>query len=88
MIPNMYKIAGELTSTVFHGRRPWPAGRLSIFGDHSDVLGHAARTGFAFLCSASVQEAMDMAVDCAGGEARNPPCRSPIISTASAHRTR
>jgi pyruvate-ferredoxin/flavodoxin oxidoreductase len=62
MIPNMYKIAGELTSTVFHiAARALAAQALSIFGDHSDVM--AARgTGFAMLASTSVQEAQDMAL--------------------------
>jgi pyruvate-ferredoxin/flavodoxin oxidoreductase len=62
MIPNMYKIAGELTATVFHvAARSLAAQGLSIFGDHSDVMA-ARATGFAMLCSASVQEAMDFAV--------------------------
>ncbi len=62
MIPNMYKIAGELTSTVFHvTARSIAAQALSIFGDHSDVMA-VRQTGFAMLCSASVQEAMDMAL--------------------------
>ncbi|HML22747.1 MAG TPA: pyruvate:ferredoxin (flavodoxin) oxidoreductase [Aggregatilinea sp.] len=62
MIPNMYKIAGELTSAVFHvAARALAAQALSIFGDHSDI--NAARaTGFAFLCSGSVQESMDLAL--------------------------
>lgn len=62
MIPNMYKIAGELTPTVFHiAARSLAAQGLSIFGDHSDVM--ACRgTGFAMLCAASVQEALDFAV--------------------------
>ncbi|PZD71128.1 Pyruvate-flavodoxin oxidoreductase [Acaryochloris thomasi RCC1774] len=62
MIPNLYKIAGELTSTAFHiAARSVAAQALSIFGDHSDVM--AARgTGFAMLCAASVQEAQDFAV--------------------------
>ena len=61
MIPNMYKIAGELTATVFHvAARSLAAQALSIFGDHSDVMATRA-TGFALLCSASVQEAMDFA---------------------------
>ncbi len=62
MIPNMYKIAGELTSAVFHvAARSLAAQALSIFGDHSDVM--AARTaGFAMLASASVQEAHDQAL--------------------------
>ena len=62
MIPNMYKIAGELTSTVFHvAARSLAAQGLSIFGDHSDVMG-ARQTGWAMLCSNSVQEIMDMAL--------------------------
>jgi pyruvate-ferredoxin/flavodoxin oxidoreductase len=61
MIPNMYKIAGELTPTVFHvAARAIATHALSIFGDHSDVM--AVRgTGFALLSSNSVQEAQDMA---------------------------
>lgn len=61
MLPNLYKIAGELTPTVFHiAARSVAAQALSIFGDHSDVM--AARgTGFALLCAASVQEAQDFA---------------------------
>jgi pyruvate-ferredoxin/flavodoxin oxidoreductase len=62
MIPNMYKIAGELTPTVFHvAARSLAAQGLSIFGDHSDVMATRA-TGFAMLCSTSVQEAMDFAL--------------------------
>ncbi len=62
MIPNMYKIAGELTPTVFHiAARSLAAQALSIFGDHSDVMA-ARQTGFAMLASASVQEAQDMAL--------------------------
>jgi pyruvate-ferredoxin/flavodoxin oxidoreductase len=62
MIPNMYKIAGELTPTVFHvAARSLAAQGLSIFGDHSDVMA-ARATGFALLSSASVQEAMDFAL--------------------------
>ncbi|HWI52168.1 MAG TPA: pyruvate:ferredoxin (flavodoxin) oxidoreductase, partial [Symbiobacteriaceae bacterium] len=62
MIPNMYKIAGELTSTVFHiAARAIAAQGLSIFGDHQDVMS-ARATGWAMLNSASVQEAMDMAL--------------------------
>ena len=62
MLPNMFKIAGELTSTVFHvAARAIATHALSIFGDHSDVM--AARgTGFALLCSSSVQEAQDLAL--------------------------
>ncbi len=62
MIPNMYKIAGELSSAVFHvAARSLAAQGLSIFGDHSDVMATRA-TGFALLASASVQEAQDMAL--------------------------
>ncbi len=61
MIPNMYKIAGELTSAVFHvSARTVATHALSIFGDHSDVMG-TRQTGFALLASNSVQEAQDMA---------------------------
>ena len=62
MIPNMYKIAGELTTFVMHvAARSLAAQGLSIFGDHGDVMA-ARSTGFAFLASNSVQEAMDMAL--------------------------
>ncbi|MBV5308353.1 pyruvate:ferredoxin (flavodoxin) oxidoreductase [Chromatium okenii] len=62
MIPNMYKIAGELSPTVFHvSARALAAQGLSIFGDHSDVMA-CRSTGYAMLCSASVQEAMDFAL--------------------------
>ncbi len=62
MIPNMYKIAGELTPFVLHiAARSLAAQALSIFGDHSDVMS-ARSTGFAMLCSASVQEAHDFAL--------------------------
>ncbi len=62
MIPNMYKIAGELTPTVFQvAARSLAAQGLSIFGDHSDVMA-VRQTGFALLASASVQEAHDLSV--------------------------
>ncbi len=62
MLPNMYKIAGELTSTVFHvAARSIAAQALSIFGDHQDVMA-ARTTGFAMLSSCSVQEAHDAAL--------------------------
>jgi len=62
MIPNMYKVAGELTSTVFHvAARALAAQALSIFGDHSDVMATRA-TGFALLASNSVQEVTDLAL--------------------------
>ncbi len=62
MIPNMYKIAGELTPTVFHvAARAIAAQGLSIFGDHSDVMAVRA-TGWAMLASSNVQEAHDLAL--------------------------
>lgn len=62
MIPNMYKIAGELTSTVFHvSARSLAASALSIFGDHQDVMA-CRQIGWAMLASNSVQEVMDMAL--------------------------
>ncbi len=62
MLPNMFKIAGELNATVFHvAARSLATSALSIFGDHADVM-TARPTGFAMLCSASVQEAHDGAL--------------------------
>ena len=62
MIPNMYKIAGELLPTVFHvSARSLACQALSIFGDHSDVMA-CRQSGFAFICSSNVQEVMDIAV--------------------------
>ncbi|GCL37028.1 ferredoxin (flavodoxin) oxidoreductase [Sphaerospermopsis reniformis] len=62
MIPNLFKIAGELTSFVLHvSARSLATHALSIFGDHSDVMA-ARSTGFALLCSASVQESHDFAL--------------------------
>ena len=62
MIPNMYKLAGELLPTVFHvSARSLSVQALSIFGDHGDVMA-ARQTGFALLCSNSVQEVMDIAL--------------------------
>jgi pyruvate-ferredoxin/flavodoxin oxidoreductase len=62
MIPNMFKIAGELTSTVFHvSARAIAAQALSIFGDHSDVMA-CRSTGWAMLCSNNSQEVMDFAL--------------------------
>ena len=61
MIPNMYKIAGEVVPAVFHVSARAVAGHaLSIFGDHSDVMA-CRQTGFAMLASGSVQEVMDLA---------------------------
>ncbi len=62
MIPNMYKIAGELLPTVFHvSARSLACQALSIFGDHSDVMA-CRQTGFAMVCSCSIQEVMDFAL--------------------------
>ncbi len=62
MIPNMYKIAGELSPTCWHvSARSLAAQALSIFGDHQDVMA-VRQTGFSLLCSNSVQEAHDMAL--------------------------
>jgi len=62
MIPNMYKIAGELLPSVFHvSARSLACQALSIFGDHSDVMA-CRQTGFAFLCAGSIQEVMDFAL--------------------------
>ena len=63
MIPTMYKIAGELTSTVFHAcaRTRWPTRALSIFGDHSDIMSIRS-TGWGMLGSNIRQEVMDMAL--------------------------
>jgi pyruvate-ferredoxin/flavodoxin oxidoreductase len=62
MLPNMYKIAGELTPFVMHvAARTLATHALSIFGDHSDVMA-ARTTGFAMLCASSVQEAQDLAL--------------------------
>jgi len=62
MIPNMYKIAGELTPTVFHvSARAIAAQALSIFGDHSDVMA-CRQTGWTMLCSNNIQEVMDFAL--------------------------
>src|SRR6201984_826923 len=74
MIPNMYKIAGELTPTVFHiAARTLATQALSIFGDHGDVMA-ARATGFAMLASNSIQEGMDFALiaQAASLEARIP----------------
>ena len=61
MIPNMFKIAGEMLPTVFHvTARSIAAQSLSIFGDHSDVMA-CRSTGFGFMASANVQEAQDIA---------------------------
>ena len=64
MIPNMYKISGELLPSVFHvSARALAAHALNIFGDHQDVMA-CRQTGFAMMASGSVQEAMDLALVC------------------------
>jgi pyruvate-ferredoxin/flavodoxin oxidoreductase len=84
MIPNMYKIAGELTPTVFHvAARSLAAQALSIFGDHSDVM--AARgTGFAFLAANNVQEVMDFALIAQASSLRS---RVPMVHFFDGFRT-
>jgi pyruvate-ferredoxin/flavodoxin oxidoreductase len=84
MIPNMYKIAGELTPLVIHvSARSVAAQALSIFGDHSDVM-TARATGFALLASASVQEVMDMALI---AHAATLPARVPFVHFFDGFRT-
>ncbi|MCA9401616.1 MAG: pyruvate:ferredoxin (flavodoxin) oxidoreductase, partial [Candidatus Omnitrophica bacterium] len=84
MIPNMYKIAGELTATVFHvAARSIAAQALSIFGDHSDVMS-ARSTGWAMLASGSVQEVMDIALIAHSATLK---CRIPFIHFFDGFRT-
>src|SRR3970040_65211 len=84
MIPNMFKIAGELTSTVFHvSARSIAAQALSIFGDHSDVMG-GAHTGWPRLESNYVQEVMDFAVI---AHAATPEPRIPFLPFFDGFRT-
>lgn len=84
MLPNMYKIAGELTSAVFHvAARSLAAQGLSIFGDHQDVMA-ARTTGFAMLSSASVQEAHDFALIAQAATLRS---RIPIVHFFDGFRT-
>ncbi len=84
MIPNMYKIAGELTSTIFHvAARSVAAQALSIFGDHQDVMA-VRQTGFALLSSGSVQEAHDFA---AIGQAATLKSRVPFLHFFDGFRT-
>jgi pyruvate-ferredoxin/flavodoxin oxidoreductase len=84
MLPNMYKIAGELTATVFHvAARSLAAQGLSIFGDHQDVMA-ARTTGFAMLSSVSVQEAHDFALIAQAASLRS---RIPIIHFFDGFRT-
>ena len=84
MLPNMYKIAGELTPAVFHvAARSLAAQGLSIFGDHQDVMA-ARTTGFALLSSASVQEAHDFALIAQAATLR---ARIPILHFFDGFRT-
>jgi len=84
MLPNMYKIAGELTSCVFHvAARSVATQALSIFGDHSDVMS-ARMTGFAMLAASSVQEAHDLALV---AQAATLEARVPIIFFFDGFRT-
>jgi pyruvate-ferredoxin/flavodoxin oxidoreductase len=84
MIPNMFKIAGELTPAVFHvAARALAAQALSIFGDHSDVMA-ARMTGWAMLCSSSVQEAHDLALV---GQAATLASRIPFVHFFDGFRT-
>ena len=84
MIPNMYKIAGELTPAVFHvAARSLATHALSIFGDHSDVMA-ARATGWAMLCSSSAQEAHDFALI---AHAATLECRIPFLHFFDGFRT-
>jgi pyruvate-ferredoxin/flavodoxin oxidoreductase len=87
MIPNMYKMSGELLPGVLHvTARAIAAHALSIFGDHQDVMA-VRQTGFALLASASVQEAMDLGL-VAHLAAIEPACPSCTFSTDSGPLTR
>ncbi len=84
MIPNMYKIAGELSPAVIHvAARSIASQALSIFGDHSDVMA-ARNTGFAFLASASAQEAQDFAAIATAASLRS---RIPFVHFFDGFRT-
>jgi pyruvate-ferredoxin/flavodoxin oxidoreductase len=84
MIPNMYKIAGELTAAVIHvAARSLATHALSIFGDHSDVMS-VRSTGFAMMCSATVQEAHDFAMIAQAATLR---CRVPFLHFFDGFRT-
>ncbi|HEX9023999.1 MAG TPA: pyruvate:ferredoxin (flavodoxin) oxidoreductase, partial [Geobacteraceae bacterium] len=84
MIPNMFKIAGELTPTVFHvSARAIAAQALSIFGDHSDVMA-CRSTGWAMLCSNNSQEVMDFALIAQSATLR---CRVPFLHFFDGFRT-
>ncbi|GMV42630.1 MAG: pyruvate-flavodoxin oxidoreductase [Myxococcales bacterium] len=84
MIPNMYKIAGELSSFCMHvAARSLATHALSIFGDHSDVMA-CRQTGFALLCSGNVQEAQDFALV---GQAASLAARVPVLHFFDGFRT-
>nr|VFJ61461.1 MAG: pyruvate-ferredoxin/flavodoxin oxidoreductase [Candidatus Kentron sp. FW] len=84
MIPNLYKIAGELTPTVLHvSSRTLGSHGLSIFGDHSDVMACRA-TGYAMLCASSVQEVMDFALIAQGATLES---RVPVLHFFDGFRT-
>ena len=84
MIPNMFKIAGELTPTVLHvAARTVATHALSIFGDHSDVMA-CRSTGWAMLCSSNVQEAPDFALISHAATLRS---RSPFLHFFDGFRT-
>ncbi|MFH2036884.1 MAG: pyruvate:ferredoxin (flavodoxin) oxidoreductase [Candidatus Zixiibacteriota bacterium] len=84
MLPNMFKISGELTSTVFHvSARSVATHALSIFGDHSDVMA-ARSTGFGLLASGSIQEVMDLACIVTGATYE---CRIPFVHFFDGFRT-
>ena len=84
MIPNMFKIAGELTPTVFHvTARTVATHALSIFGDHSDVMA-ARSTGWSMLCSNSVQEVHDFALIANAASLRS---RVPVLHFFDGFRT-
>ena len=88
MIPNMYKIAGELLPSVIHvSARAVASHALSIFGDHSDVYA-CRQTGYAMLCSSSVQEVMDLGAVAHLSSYQGPEFRSCTSSTASVLLTR
>src|SRR5512139_4106484 len=84
MIPNMFKIAGELTPTVFHvSARTLATHALSIFGDHSDVMS-VRQTGWAMLASGTVQEAQDLALIAQAASLRG---RLPVLHFFDGFRT-
>ena len=88
MIPNMYKIAGELLPCVFHvSARTVASHALNIFGDHSDVMA-CRQTGFAMLCETNPQEVMDLSAVAHLATIKSRVFRSSTSSTVSVPRTR